>query len=122
MATQSEPQLVRLAEVADTIGAPLMWVVNAAGKDVRAWWTGEPAVTFDVARKIAERWARNVADATEKTRAAEAEQAAQVEREREQYRREREAERTQKGVPIPGGVSVSVPGDPHTPNWMKGTE
>jgi hypothetical protein len=51
-----QPQLVRLAEVADTIGAPTMFVANAPGKDVRDWWTGEPAVTFDVARDISARY------------------------------------------------------------------
>jgi hypothetical protein len=53
MATQRTTQLVRLAEVADTLGAPMMFVANAAGTDAREWWTGESAVTFDVARKIA---------------------------------------------------------------------
>jgi hypothetical protein len=94
----------------------MMFVVNAAGKDVREWWTGEPAVTFDVARKVAEALARNVADAEEVTRAAVAEQEARIEAEREQYRREREAER-QYGRVIPGGVQLSVPGEPR-PEWM----
>jgi hypothetical protein len=40
MATQSQPQLVRLGEVADTLGAPIAWVVNTAGRHVDAWWTG----------------------------------------------------------------------------------
>jgi hypothetical protein len=118
MGTQPQPQLVRLAEVVDTIGAPTMFVVNAAGKDVREWWTGEPAVTFGVAREIAERWAANVADAAETQRAVEAEQEANIEREREGFRREREAERAKKGVPIPGGIVTSVPGDGPRPDWM----
>jgi hypothetical protein len=122
MATQPTPQLVQLAEVAATLGAPLGWVVNNAGKDVREWWTGEPAVTFDVARKIAEAWARNVADATETQRRHEAEQAAQIEREREQFAREREAGGSkQRGGVIPGGISVSVPGSPR-PGWMGGED
>src|SRR5512132_369424 len=120
MATQRQPQLVRLSEVADTLGAPMMFVVNAAGKDVREWWTGEPAVTFDVARRVAQALARNVADAEEVTRAAVAEQEAHIEREREQYARERAAER-QYGRVIPGGVSVSVPGSPR-PDWMGDAE
>jgi hypothetical protein len=116
MATQSTPQLVRLAEVADTLGCSMGFVVNAAGKDVREWWTGEPAVTFDEARKIAEEWAVAVADPEAETRRAVAAQEAKIEREREQYARERAAE-NQYGRVIPGGVSVSVPGSPR-PEWM----
>ena len=88
MAAQTTPQLVRLAEVADTLGCAAGFVQRAAGKDVHEWWTGELAVTFDVARRIAERWAAAVADAEAETRRAVAEQAAQVEREDERYRRE----------------------------------
>jgi hypothetical protein len=117
MATQ--PQLVRLAEVADTLGAPIGWVANAAGKDVRAWWTNEPACDFATAAKIADEWSSNKAAALEATRKYEAEQEARIEREREEFRREREAER--KGTPIPGGISVSVPGGPR-PDWMGGDE
>jgi hypothetical protein len=117
MATQPTTQLVRLAEVAAEIGAPMMFAANAAGKSVSLWWDGQSAVTFETAREIAAKWAAAVADAEATTRAAEAEHAAQVEREREQYRREREAERVQKGAPIPGGITVSVPGDPR-PDWM----
>jgi hypothetical protein len=121
MATQSQPQLVRLSEVADTIGAPVMFVANAAGTDVLEWWTGEPAVTFAVAREIAEKWARNVADAAETTRKYAAEQEAKWRREAAEHQAEREAERTQKGEPIPGGISVSLPGDARPP-WMEDDE
>ena len=111
MATQQTTQLVRLGEVADTIGAPAMFVANAAGKDAREWWTGEPAVTFAVAREIAERWAANVADATEKQRRYDAEQEAKLEREHEQYRREA-AERAKRERTVLHGVETSFPGDP----------
>jgi hypothetical protein len=111
-----------LSEVADTIGAPMMFVANAAGKDVHEWWTGELSVTFDIARNIAERWARNVADAAETTRAAEAEQEAKWRREAAEWQAAREAERVQKGEPIPGGISVSTPGDGPRPEWMGGDE
>jgi uncharacterized protein (DUF2342 family) len=120
MATQSQPQLIRLAEVADTLGAPMMFVANAAGKNTSEWWTGEMAVTFDVAREVAEQWARSVADAEETTRVAVAEQEARISAEREEYARERAAEQHPGGV-IPGGVSLSVPGSPR-PDWMEGDE
>jgi hypothetical protein len=96
-----------------------MWVVNNAGKDVRSWWTDEPAVTFDVAREIAERWARNVADATERTRRAEAEREAQIERELEEGRRQAAERAAAAGRRVIQGVEVSVPGDPHPPEWAK---
>jgi hypothetical protein len=122
MATQQTPQLVRLSEVAAELGAPLGWVVNNAGRHVDAWWTGEPACTFDVARKIAEQWAANMADAAEKQRRYEAEQEARIEKEREQFAREREASGAkQRGGVIAGGVQLSVPGSPR-PSWWGGDE
>jgi hypothetical protein len=117
MATTSQPQLVRLAEVADTIGAPLQWVLNTAGKDVSAWWTGEPAVTFDAARKIAEAWARNQAAALEVTRKHEAEREAKIEREREESRRAAAERAKREPRRVLHGVEVSLPGDP-PPRWM----
>jgi hypothetical protein len=83
------------------------------------WWTGEPAVSFDVARNIAERWARNVADATEATRAAEAEHAAQIEREREELQRAAAERAKREPRRVLRGVETSFPGDPE-PSWMSG--
>jgi hypothetical protein len=117
MATQQTPQLVRLAEVAETIGAPMQWVANNAGKDVREWWTAEPAVTFDAARKIAEQWARNVADAAEVQRKYEAEQEAKIERERGELQRAAAARAEREPRRVLNGVEVSFPGDP-APSWM----
>jgi hypothetical protein len=102
---KEQPQLVRLA------------VANTAGKDVREWWTGEPAVTFDAARKIAEQWARNVADAAETTRRAEAEREAQIERELEEGRRQAAERAKREPRRVLHGVEVSLPGDP-APPWM----
>ena len=114
MAKEPQAQLVRLSEVADTIGAPWASVERYAGKDVHTWWTGEAAVDFVTARKIAELWAADSAAAVEMTRQAELEHEAKIEAEREAYRRERDASRGQR---VFHGVQVTVPGDPHIPDW-----
>src|SRR5829696_461037 len=112
MATQQTPQLVRLEEVAGTLGAPLTWVENTAGKGVREWWNGDPACDFATAAKIADQWAANQAAAVEVQRKYEAEQAAQIEREREEL--ERAAAERAKREPrrVLHGVETSFPGDP----------
>jgi hypothetical protein len=117
MATQQTTQLVRLAEVAETIGAPIGWVMNTAGRHVNAWWTGEPACDFATAAKIADAWARNVADAAETTRRAEAEREAKIEREREESRRAAAERAKREPRRVLHGVEVSLPGDP-PPRWM----
>jgi hypothetical protein len=117
MATQSQPQLVRLAEVADTIGAPLGWVVNTAGRHVDQWWTGEPACDFATAAKIADEWASNQAAAFEVTRKYEAEREAKIEREREELRRAAAERAKREPRRVLHGVEVSLPGDP-LPAWM----
>ena len=110
MATQQTTQLVRLGEVADTLGAPIGWVVNIAGKDVRAWWTGEPACDFATAAKIADAWASNQAAALEVQRKYEAEREVTIEREREQLQRAA-VERAKNDRRVLHGVETSFPGD-----------
>jgi hypothetical protein len=74
-------------------------------------------VTFDAARKISDQWARNVADAAEKTRRAEAEREAQIERELEEGRRQAAERAKREPRRVLHGVEVSLPGDP-APPWM----
>jgi hypothetical protein len=62
-------------------------------------------------------WARNVADAAEKTRRAEAEREAQIERELEEGRRQAAERAKREPRRVLHGVEVSLPGDP-APPWM----
>jgi hypothetical protein len=114
MATQPTPQLVRLSEVAASLGVPAMKIENMAGKRAAEWFDGSLAVTLDDAKKIfaAVRAEQAELDAAyvkglDRDRQAVAEM--------EEAARRRAAAKPQSRVIR--GVETFGPGDPE-PSWM----
>jgi len=115
MATQSTPQLVKLSEVADSLGVPAGKVETMAGKRAAEWFDGSLAVTLDDAKRIFEAVrAEQAASDADYIASFEAEEKAVRDQLAEAQRQAAERER-ERPTRI-GGVSVTVP--PADPDWM----
>ena len=115
----SQEQIIPISQVADTLGVQPQKVIALAGKRTSEWWTGEPAVTLDVARKISEtvNTERAEQDREYLNRLADEEQAVKDQFAEAQAR----ADARNSQPRVLHGVETSFPGDPG-PAWAKESE
>jgi hypothetical protein len=91
-------------------------------REVERDWDDSYAVRWSVAKRLAAA-ARQATEENDKLNVKmREEQEAQIEAEVEEGRRQAAARAAADGRRLVQGVEVSVPGDPHPPEWMKGGE
>jgi hypothetical protein len=120
MASNPQPQLIPIDEIALTLENWPQKVLHHAGKDVVEYWDGRAAVTFETARRITNEIRTEIAELKASDAAAEAKRkkefdeqvAAHRRRAEEQYAKQRAA-----GGRVPWGVEASAPGNEKS--WSK---
>jgi hypothetical protein len=118
--SNSSEVLVPVESVVAVTGYPLQWVWSRLDeREIETDWDGSPAVRWSVAKKLADDCRAAKEENDRLNVKMREEQAAQIERERAELQREAAEQAAANPRRVLRGVEVSVPGDPHTPNWMK---